>query len=197
MFAKARAGLLSVEGMVRALRRLGVMTTIVAAMSCNDGKAPAGGECPLGTFRAVGGNECVIPADTQFVNDTRCGTEAMPPTCTSDQGLRPYYATSARCAPGYKYVPGSCLSGAGGAGGGFFTGSAGASLATGVGGSFVDGVGCVGDGCFIGGTGFGGGDGMVFDDGSVVPPPDADQDAVSDAPRDAAVEGAPDGVSGG
>jgi hypothetical protein len=97
------------------------------------------GDCPYGTFKPVGLDECVFPANTIFneqigVADNRCtqGQPAVPPSCVSDSGARAYLTISMKCAPGYRYLPGACrrdVSGVGGFGG-FFTGAAG-TFATG------------------------------------------------------------------
>jgi hypothetical protein len=100
--------------MVRAIG-LGLVGAIVSVLSCGDGQ-PAGGDCPLGTFRPIGIQDCVIPADSNApMTDNRCAQgAAYSPTCESITGARPYYATSTRCAPGYQYTMGSCVSGSGG-----------------------------------------------------------------------------------
>ena len=119
----------------------------------------AAGDCPFGTFRPSGLDECVFPAQdinsgNITVSDNRCafGQPATPPTCVSDAGLRPYLALGPSCAPGYRFEDGSCnrnggtggfpLTGGGtgvagfstGGGGFFGAGTAGAEANDGIGG---------------------------------------------------------------
>jgi hypothetical protein len=123
--------------MTRSLIAMFVLGSIVAVLSCD---GPSGsGACPLGTFRPVGGSECVIPArdhdgNERVVDDNRCtGNIAVPPTC-SNAAYREYVTGETGCAPGYSCRAGYCLigpqAGMGGTAGttgsdgtGFFTGS--------------------------------------------------------------------------
>jgi hypothetical protein len=179
--------------MVRAVVGLGVMGAIVVALSCSDAQPGAGGDCPIGTFRPVGIKDCVIPSDNAGgIADSRCALGAQAPTCDSSSGLRPYFATSTHCAPGYQYQAGSCMSGAGGGFGG--TGVGGFS------GSFGDGVGFMEGG--PGGFGFADGvaaDGVGFMEGSIAGvsgtggaagdmPTDAMPETAHDASGDAPLE---------
>jgi len=102
---------------------MSVLGAIVAFLSCDqasrsaqDASAGPNDECPIGTFRPVGGSGCVFPATDQFgnafqVSDNRCtpGQPAFPPSCVSDQGARAYFVSGTSCAPGYRYAPGACL----------------------------------------------------------------------------------------
>jgi hypothetical protein len=135
---------------------------LATLLACDEAPSAAGinlaTDCPIGTFRPEGLDECVFPADDQFgnllgVSDNRCATgqAAVPPSCVHDRGGRPYFSISRTCAPGYTFLPGACRrdfpgTGAAGttgfagtgfgentgvAGTGFLTGSAGGNGATG------------------------------------------------------------------
>lgn len=114
---------------------------LAALVSCDNGQAPTtaelgGSDCPTGTFRPAGLDECVFPADDINnapigVSDNRCafGQPAIPPKCVSDSGERAYLSVSMKCAPNYRYEPGACNRGGGfPADAGFNTGSAGGSF---------------------------------------------------------------------
>jgi hypothetical protein len=136
---------------------LATVLLLSSVMSCDDGSDPsstsgaASGDCPLGTFKPIGLSECVFPAETDFgqrvtVADNRCaaGQPAIPPSCISDTGRRPYLSTSSTCAPNYHFETGLCQRN-GGFGG--TTGSAGTTGFPGV-------AGCTGScGGFTGGAG--------------------------------------------
>src|SRR5690349_17289537 len=86
---------------------------LAAVISCDGAArqdAPPGaladGDCPFGTFRPVGLDQCVFPAQdlnglNLMVSDNRCasGQPAVPPACVSDSGLRPYLSLGPSCAP--------------------------------------------------------------------------------------------------
>jgi hypothetical protein len=160
--------------------RLLLLGALGALISCDGAMNGAGatptelaaGDCPFGTFRPSGLNECVFPAQdinngTVMVSDNRCafGQPATPPSCVSDAGLRPYLAVGPSCAPGYRFEDGSCnrnsgpltggstgVAGFTTGGGGFFgTGTGGIEATGGVGGFFDA---CETGGCS--GTGVGG-----------------------------------------
>jgi hypothetical protein len=135
--------------MVRAIVGLGLMGAIVAVLSCSDSQH-VGGDCPLGTFRPIGIQDCVIPADSNSaMTDNRCAQgAAYSPTCASSTGARAYYATSTHCAPGYQYTMGSCVSGTGG-----FFGTGGVVFPEGGGAGETGAAGAVGP---VGETGAGG-----------------------------------------
>ena len=141
------------------LLMLGALGTTV---SCEGGPSRpsaslgASDDCPYGTFRPVGIDECVFPANdvnNQLigVSDNRCavGQPAIPPSCVSDSGGRSYLSTSSNCAPGYRFSDGACDRGVGGV-----AGSSGFPV-TGGAGSFGGGEGAAGLGAF---GGFGGAD---------------------------------------
>jgi hypothetical protein len=124
------------------LRGFLALAGLAAIVSCDNGQdATMGGlganDCPYGTFRPAGLDECVFPANDinngPFgVSDNRCafGQPAIPPQCVSDSGERAYLSVSTRCAPGYRFEPGACNRG-GGAAGFPVTGTAGAFGAVG------------------------------------------------------------------
>lgn len=119
---------------------------LAALVSCDNGQDPTtaglgANDCPFGTFRPAGLDECVFPANdlNNFpigVSDNRCafGQPANPPQCVSDSGERAYLSVSMKCAPNYRFEPGVCNrinNGAAGIGGDagsgpFNTGTAGA-----------------------------------------------------------------------
>jgi hypothetical protein len=152
-------------------RTLLALAFVTAALSCDSNGADsqlgqATGDCPIGTFKPEGLDECVFPAEDAFgqtatVTDNRCATgqPAHAPACVSDTGRRAYYTLSKTCAPNYHYSPGVCqrLNVGGNTGeAGFCFGCAGS---TGVGGFFTAGfTGSAGAAGFpeTGETGFGG-----------------------------------------
>jgi hypothetical protein len=128
---------------------------LAALVSCDNGQGPTLGglganDCPYGTFRPAGLDECVFPANDvnngQFgVSDNRCafGQPASPPQCVSDNGERAYLSISTKCAPNYRFEPGACNRGGGAAG--FSTGEAGAGpVNTGTAGAIVGAAGAAG-----------------------------------------------------
>ncbi|HVU51239.1 MAG TPA: hypothetical protein VHL80_11160 [Polyangia bacterium] len=134
--------------------RLLIVGGLAAVISCDGAQSrTAGGldvnDCPFGTFRPAGLDACVFPAVdvnnlTILVSDNRCAFNqpATPPSCVSDQGLRPYLALGPTCAPGYRFEDGACDRNGGVAGfatgtGGFFEGT-GTAGATGIAGFFGD-----------------------------------------------------------
>lgn len=171
--------------MVRAIVGLGLMGAIVAVLSCGDGQH-AGGDCPLGTFRPVGIQDCVIPADfNSAMMDNRCAQgSANSPTCQSSTGGRAYYATSTHCAPGYQYTMGSCVSGTGGV------------IGTGVGfpdGGFADGVGFF-DGATAGAGGFAPCNNIAVDGSGFVDGSGVCHGTFTGVGGDADGNGSPDGI---
>jgi hypothetical protein len=143
--------------------RLLVFGALGAVISCDGATMRpssgglAAGDCPFGTFRPAGLEQCVFPAqdinnNSVTVTDNRCalGQPASPPSCVSDAGLRAYLALGPSCAPGYRFEDGSCNRNTGAAGS-FPTGGG-----TGVAGSFGD-AGFSGEtGGFFGDAGSGG-----------------------------------------
>ena len=116
--------------------------SLAAIISCDAGAPDRAAtsldanDCPIGTFRPLGLADCVFPATDVFgqpigVSDNRCvqGQPAVPPQCVNDNGDRPYLSVSSKCAPGYRYLEGSCnrntvagTAGTFGTGGGGFNG---------------------------------------------------------------------------
>jgi hypothetical protein len=160
-------------------RLLGVLAFggLAAVISCDSGSSGtssglASNDCPIGTFRPVGIQDCVFPAtDTNNqplgVSDNRCapGQPAVPPQCINDNGGRAYFSTSMTCAPGYRYIEGACdrtsgFAGSVGASTGFGTGfGTGTAGTTGFG---TAGAGATGDFGEAGAGGFAAGDGTGF-----------------------------------
>jgi hypothetical protein len=133
----------------RKLLGLFAMGGLAAIISCDSSPSPsqsglASNDCPYGTFRPQGISDCVFPAtdvngNSFGVADDRCaqGQPAIPPSCVSDSGLRPYLWATGTCASGYRFEPGACNRTGGMAG--FAVGTAG-SVGTGSAGFFGTGA---------------------------------------------------------
>jgi hypothetical protein len=163
------------------------------ALCCdNGGQSSSSGlgtnDCPLGTFRPVDFADCVFPADDLngnplSISDNRCavGQPAVPPSCISDLGGRPYLALSkTTCAANYRFVEGSCerngfsgtagvngFAGTSGEAGATFTGEGTGTAGTGAAGdAFAGTTGTAGVGDMSGAAGVTGAAGAIIDSGA-------------------------------